>query len=441
MNLAQMLLDAEERLAAINPLLKLRPQQSEVLTGLARGQNVFAALPTGYGKSLCYWLPAAAWNWRVWVISPLVSLMEDQVAACTAVGVEALAIHSASAQASQAKLFSGKWQVLIISPERMGQWGESGVVAELEAAGLLPDLLVLDEMHCFEDWRRFRVGYQAVFAPIRRLLAGGAQLLGLSASFGTSESDAWMLEFCAEYLRVETPIARENLSLLVIPIAQEYWRWILLVAFLRQLSQPESALIYCSSQRECDEVSQWLQSAGFPAVAYHAGLPALTRRERSRAFRAGFLRIICATSAFGMGIDYAHVGRVLHFSLPYDLPSYWQEVGRAGRNGDEAYGVALWRRSEIVRFRRLDREQGARYASLWAAWARGVCRKIAVAEYLGVEQEECGKCDRCRSAKGGALPSWLQEWQFLFHALPWWLEPEAEPLEWLKNKVSAYGLE
>lgn len=439
MNLAQMLSDAEEKLTAILPGTELKIHQREVIVGLAQGRNVFASLPTGYGKSLCYWLPSAAWGWKLWVVSPLISLMEDQVAACTGLGIRAMAIHSGMEKEAMDRVMDGKWEILFLSPERLGIWWESGMVAKLEEVGLKPDLLVLDEMHCFEDWRRFREGYQAVFAPIRRMVGSGTALLGLSASFRESESNAWMNEFCDEHLRVEGALARENLSLLVIPIEEEHWRWLLLVSFLRELQPPESALIYCASQRECDEVGQWLASAGFAAVTYHAGLPSAVRRERSRAFRAGALRIICATSAFGMGVDYPWVSRVLHFSLPHDLESYWQEVGRAGRNGCEAYGLALWRRSELVRMRSMDSMQRERFASLWRAWVKGVCRKVAVADRLGLKQDECGKCDRCRRKKGNFLPEWLREWEFLFLGEVWWLESSSSPERWLEKKISHYG--
>ncbi|MGE3261040.1 MAG: RecQ family ATP-dependent DNA helicase [Bacteriovoracia bacterium] len=434
-----MLSDAEEKLSAILPHVELKPHQREVLIGLAQGQNVFASLPTGYGKSLCYSLPAAAWGWRLWVVSPLISLMEDQVAACKSLGLRATAIHSGMEKDSMETALYGKWEVLFLSPERLGIWWENGTVAKLEERGLKPDLLVLDEMHCFEDWRRFREGYQEVFAPIRRMVGGGTALLGLSASFRESESSAWMNEFCDQHLRVEGALARENLSLLVIPIEGEHWRWLLLTSFLRNLEAPKSALIYCASQKECDEVGQWLASAGFPAATYHAGLPNMVRRERSRAFRAGALRIVCATSAFGMGIDYPWVDRVLHFSLPHDLESYWQEVGRAGRNGHEAYGVAFWRRSELARMRSMDSVQRERFASLWRAWVKGACRKVAVAERLGMKQQPCGKCDRCRSKKGNFLPDWLREWEFLFRGEAWWLESSSRPEKWLEKKISHYG--
>lgn len=440
MTKSEFLAQAQFALDLALPGKELKPHQREVLAALAEGQNVFAALPTGYGKSLCYWLPSLAWRWRIWVLSPLVSLMEDQRIACAEAGVRAVAVH-ANSRRNENELLSYDWEIVFLSPERLERWWENGLGRELCDAGLGPDLLVLDEMHCFEDWRDFRNGYQQAFAAIRELVGGGAQLLGLSASFRESESRAWMGEFCDQHLRVAGPLARENLSLFVLPLEEGYWRWLFLAAFLRDLEAPESALVYCSSRAECDEITAWLQSAGFSATSYHAGLPASLRQERSQAFREGRLRVVCATSAFGMGIDYPHVRRVLHFSLPYDLESYWQEVGRAGRNGEEAWAVALWRRSEIARLRHFDALQFERYASLWRAWTAGGCRKRAVAERLGVVERECGKCDRCRAQNDRYedLPAWLRDWSTALEELPWWLEPEAQPDSWLAKKNFEYG--
>lgn len=426
---------AEQKFHEIFPASRLKPQQSEVIHALAQGKNVFASLPTGYGKSLCYWLPAAAWAWRVWVVCPLISLMEDQVAACERAGVKALALHAGSPASDRARLRAGDWQVLLISPERLAAWAAGGMISELELSGLRPHLIALDEMHCFEDWRKFRTGYSSAFAPLRNWVDSGSLLLGLSASFSRAESEAWMREFCESHQRIEAPLTRNNLSLCVLPLEEDHWRWLFLTAFLRDLHAPESALVYCSSRQEADEVGQWLCSAGYDAVSYHAGIPAVVRRERSRAFRAGRTRIVCATSAFGMGIDYPHVGRVLHFSLPYDLESYWQEVGRAGRSGAEAAALALWKKSDIQRLRGMEAEAKEKFGLLWNAWLGGSCRMRAVAQRLGMDEPECGKCDRCREKLGIRFTGPLDGLEAFLRELPWWVQPEAEPRAWLERKL------
>lgn len=427
---------AQARLAANSAGFSLRPFQEEVIGHLADGRSVFAGLPTGYGKSACYWVPAKAWGWRVWVVSPLVSLIEDQALACEKLGVRPLALRSAGNRAERAgqtaRLEAGDWQVCFVSPERLELWARSGYLRRLRGLGLGPDLAVLDEMHCLEEWRTFRPAYGGLFERVKSWLSGHTLLLGLSASMPLRDSRAWMEELCGEYVHVSAGIARENLILCVLPLEEEESRWLLLVSALRGLRAPESALVYCGTRRESDETARWLRSCGIPAVAYHAGLPATERSARTEAFRKGGLRVVCATTAFGMGVDYPHVTRVVHFSMPHDLESYWQEVGRAGRDGAAAYAIAFWRRSEIARLRVIA-EQGARerFASLWRAWASGVCRKRAVAARLGFAEEDCGTCDRCRPGPSSLLGPPLDP--------AWWAEADALTEEWLEEKIISYS--
>lgn len=415
--------------------LTLRPLQLETLERLAQGEHVFAGLPTGYGKSACYWIPAQAWRWRVWVISPLVSLIEDQALACEKLGINALAMKggakSEARRIARARLEGGEWQICFLSPERLQGWARSGYLQKLRGWGLDPDLIVLDEMHCLEEWRYFRSGYRELFERVRDWVSRGSLLLGLSASLPERESRAWMQELCGGHARVAAGLGRANLRLKVIPLEEEQERWLLLAEALKNVKAPQAALVYCGTRRETDEVTRWLRSAGIDACAYHAGLPPAERSARSRAFKEGHLRVICATSAFGMGIDYPEVCLVVHFSMPHDLESYWQEVGRAGRNGQDATALAFWRRSEIFRLKNMKpgSEAHERFVALWRAWIQGDCRKQAVAERMGFAwdaQEECGNCDRCLAKKGAEA---AQE--------PWWLKREALPEEWLEEKIKS----
>lgn len=410
--------------------VRLKPKQLEVLRLLAGRNSVFASLPTGYGKSLCYWLPAAAWNWRVWVVSPLVSLIEDQAQACAAVGISVSRLHSGSGNVDD----PGAWdrQVLLMTPERLLAWREKGVLSWLEHRRRLPDLIVLDEMHCLDDWNEFRPGMGSVFEPVRRLIAGGAKLLGLSASFSRAARDVWIRECTEECTVVEAGLGRENLHLQVLPVADGRIRWLLLLTALRDLASPASALVYCASREECDQVTSWLRSAGIEASSYHAGHPASIRRARSEDFRIGRLRVVCATSAFGMGIDYPRVDRVIHFSLPYDVESYWQEAGRAGRDGLAAYSLVFWRRSEITRLRLLSPTARGRYMALWRLLLGDTCRKIQIAASLGLWEAACGRCDQCLRGNE-SLPDWLADCRSALRGLPWWLHANASIDAWLEE--------
>lgn len=424
----------------------LKSLQKEALSQLFAGHSVFASLPTGYGKSLLYWLPALAWDWRVIVVSPLISLMEDQKITLDRLGISSVMIHSGMSEeeriAAEKCLFSAQVKICFLSPERISAWWENGKWARLASRGFFPDLIVLDEMHCLEDWREFRSSYQDFYEPVKRFLHQGSRLLGLSASFSRENCDLWMHEFLEKYVYVGTGLERNNLSLFVLPILEDSERWLYLLSALRELKHPEAAIIYCSSREECMEVAAWLRSAGILATAYHAGLSHFHREAISRSFRQGACSIICATSAFGMGIDYPHVSRVIHFSLPYDLESYWQEVGRAGRSGQEAYAICFWRRSEIVRLRSMNEKMQEKYSVFWRALVqtqlRGECRKIAVAKNFNFLQEPCEKCDRCRAKRPDFSPLWMNGWDALWKKCVWWLEKESEPINWLEEKILAY---
>jgi RecQ family ATP-dependent DNA helicase len=399
----------------------LRDKQIETLCALSERRSCFAALPTGYGKSLCYQLPAAAWGWRILVISPLVALIQDQAHSAEALGLAVVAWHGGLTAEEKTRLAektrARDWQLCFLSPERFLSW-QLGP----RARALSPALVVLDEMHCLTEWGEFREGYRDLAVPLRDYLAATrAPLLGLSASMPAAESKSWMARLVPDHARVTSPLGRENVVLRVAALERGEERWLRLVEELRGLQGPESALVYCFSRDEADQVARWLRSVGQEAVAFHAGLPAFERAERTRAFRAGRLRVICATSAFGMGIDYAHVTRVVHFSMPRDLESYWQEVGRAGRGGQPARATAFWRRSEITRARILEPLARERFFSLWTAWAGARCRKVVVAERLGLEQQTCGECDRC--AVSNSFDS----------RNAWWFSPEAELKDWIER--------
>ena len=421
------------------PDAELKPKQLEVLEYLASGENVFASLPTGYGKSLCYWLPAAAWKKKVWVISPLIALIEDQAMKCAEFGLRGIGLHSGLQKNEKAKreadLLEGHWDILFLSPERFLYWIQSGFCQTLLANGQGADLITVDEMHLMDDWREFRTSYAEIVAPLKAMLSEGVQFLGLSATFALSRRQYWLDLLAPKCMQVDTPLGRENLSLQILPLEDGRLRWLYLQMALQDIPYGKSVIIYCSTKKECDELSRWLGSSGLLSATYHSETPSLFREHRLNGFREGKLRIICATSAFGMGVDYGGVERVIHFSLPYDLISYWQEAGRAGRDGDSAFAIAFFRRSEISRLRNLSGMARDGYIKLWQAWVKNDCRKKQIGIELGFpESESCGCCSHCWK-KNKAAPKWLQR-LLQCQDPPWWLEKSAAPELWLKEKIS-----
>ena len=421
----------------LGPEAELKPLQADVLDYLWQRKSVFASLPTGYGKSLCYFLPALTWQWKVVVACPMIALMEDQGMSASEWGLRSIILHSQLSEekftTALNKLLHGAWDICFVSPERLTLWEQNGDLSKVFS--VLPDLLVFDEFHGLEDWQGYRKNMQDVFGAIRNFIGKGTLLLAMSASMSCTNGRKWMQEFCEDFEYINGGLGRKNLRLWVVPLTEEREKWLLLPALLRGLPDKKSIIIYCATREETDELHRWLSSVGFLLSAYHAGMPALSRKQVSEDFRAGRISILCATSAFGLGIDYRGVDRVIHFSMPYSIESYWQEVGRAGRGGQEAYGVCLWLRSDISRVRILAQSERMRFFDLWSAWIEGGCRRSVVACKLEHKEEKvCGKCDVCLQREIRDEPFWLQTLK-LFAPKPWWLEDEAQPEQWLSEKT------
>ena len=432
--------EIEQKISALanDPSFHLKPKQAEVLELLHQGKNVFASLPTGYGKSLCFWAPALCWGWKVWVISPLISLIEDQSLALEQMGLPVVAWQEGSSPEKryqqEEKMRSPQAQVVLLSPERLLQWERNGFLASLERDGLGPNLLALDEVHCFEEWRNFRSAYGEALSLLRKIHIRGAQVLALSASLSEKNACLWMKDFCEEFNGVYSALERGNIYLAVHAVQSEGERWLILAECLRSFRWGENILIYCSSRAEVDEAVRWLRSAGFPIFSYHAGLPKKERKALNVAFRSGKIPILCATSAFGMGIDFPRVRKVIHLSLPYSIESYWQEVGRAGRDGKPAEALLLWRRSEILRARWLKNESRIRFKKLWKTFARKICRKKAVALCFGLQEKKCDNCDSCGTKGKNPLHNLRQNL-----SSPWWIQDEEQLCRWIDKKFSEEG--
>lgn len=407
----------------------LRPHQQEVLSLIKERKNVFALLPTGSGKSLCYEIPAAQWNWRVLVVSPLVALMEDQYSAMRDRGVAVARVHSAlEAKEKRRELQlveSGAAKLVFLSPERLLLWQQNGLLQKLSFS-----LVALDELQCAVDWVEFRPAYGAVGKVVKKL-GENATVLGLSASLAPMEAKRLFLRWGISVENVLRPLGREELSQFVIPCETEGERYLLLSALLRGLHSPRTALIYCASRERTEILRDFLRATGIDAVAFHAGLPESERMQRIADFRAGRLRVICASTAFGMGVDYPHVDRVILYGLPYDWNSYWQAIGRAGRDGKQSLGALLWCRSDALLLRTMSPWQWQRARALWAAFLDESCRKVSLAAHFGLKQAACGACDVCWRETEFPLPNYFPDAGLWLRRKLWWLESRADTLAWL----------
>ncbi len=324
-------------------LQALRPGQGEVISRVLAGQNTLAIMPTGAGKSLCYQLPAVLSSALTVVISPLIALMKDQCDALRARGVAARQLHSAldanTRLETEALLTRGAVRVLFTTPERLADPRTMGLLQEQRVG-----LLVVDEAHCIAQWGHdFRPAFSAL-RDARRAL-GRPPVLALTAT-----ASAPVQREIAEALGIPRDgvlshgVYRPNLRLAVALPQTEGQRRELI---LRRLQACEgSAIVYCATVREATALHRQLREADLPAGLYHGKLPARERSAAQETFMAGQSRVMVATNAFGMGIDKPDIRLVLHAQMPASIEAYVQEFGRAGRDGEAADCVLLFREGD-----------------------------------------------------------------------------------------------
>ncbi|HXB34843.1 MAG TPA: ATP-dependent DNA helicase RecQ [Puia sp.] len=312
-----------------------RPQQEEIIQSVLSGKDTLALLPTGSGKSLCFQIPALARPGLCLVISPLIALMKDQVDSLRRKNITALFLHTGmnrreltvtlqTAAASNCKF-------LYVSPERLETELFSEWLPSLDVR-----LIAVDEAHCVSQWGYdFRPSYLRI-AALRTALPG-VPLLALTASAtpGVMTDIADRLEL-KEPAVFRQPFTRPNLSY---SLFREVGKTQKIIQILEKV--PGSGIIYCKTRRATREISEWLTRQGIPAAGYHAGLSREERDERQEGWLKDRIRVIVSTNAFGMGIDKPAVRAVIHADVPESIESYYQESGRAGRDGERAYAVLL----------------------------------------------------------------------------------------------------
>jgi ATP-dependent DNA helicase RecQ len=383
---------------------EFRGLQGQVIAEVLAGRSAMAVLPTGGGKSLCYQIPSLIRPGLGLVISPLIALMTDQVAALQQAGVAAARLDSNIEPAEKAETWrridAGELDLLYVSPEGLMQpW----MLDRLSRTPLA--LIAIDEAHCVSQWGHdFRPEYR-MMGRLADLFPGVPRLaVTATADSRTREDIRAELrledspEFVASFARPELALSAERKR------GAGHKRVLELVA-----ARPgRSGVVYAGSRDGVDKLAQALQDAGVPALAYHAGLDKKVRADRLEKFLQADEAVMVATIAFGMGVDKPDVRFVIHADPPASIEAYWQEIGRAGRDGDAAEGITLYGAADMAwAFRRLDgREvdatvkqvQGRKVRQLYAMLDGVGCRPAAVRRYFGeTEVEPCGQCDLCVS--------------------------------------------
>jgi len=377
-----------------------RPGQDEVIAAVLDGRDVLAVMPTGAGKSMCYQLPALVREGLTVVVSPLIALMRDQVAQLRTNGVAAGALNSANDQEENDRvrdaLRAGALRLLYISPERLVNNGTAEWLARSGAR-----LLAIDEAHCVSQWGHdFRPEY-ALLGDVRKRL-GNIQTIALiaTADIATRGDIAGQL-FTQEPTTFVHGFDRPNLYLAMEPRTDRSRQ---ILRFLEK-HRGESGIVYCASRKATETLAQTLSDKGVTALAYHAGIESQERSRRQDRFLREDGIVMVATVAFGMGIDKPDVRFVVHAALPKSIEAYYQEIGRAGRDGAPADTLTLYG-LEDIRLRRTQIEESnasddqkrierQRLDALVSLCEAPQCRRQTLLSYFGESAEPCGHCDLC----------------------------------------------
>jgi ATP-dependent DNA helicase RecQ len=377
-----------------------REGQEEIVRAVLDGSDVLAVMPTGAGKSLCYQLPTLVRGGLTVVVSPLIALMRDQVAAMRHFGIEAGSLNSANDAEENRRVADavreGRMRLLYASPERLAN---TATTEWLARSGV--NLLAIDEAHCVSQWGHdFRPEY-ALLGEVRRRL-GGVQAIALTATADTStRGDILAKLFEGEPRTFIHGFDRPNLRLAM--QAKENTRR-QLFGFLDK-HRHESGIVYCSSRDSTERLARSLGEAGYHALPYHAGMTTGERARNQDLFLQEDGIVMVATVAFGMGIDKPDVRFVAHAALPKSIEAYYQEIGRAGRDGAPATTLTLYGLDDM-RLRRLQIEESdasdeqkrverQRLNALVALCEAPRCRRQTLLAYFGETAEPCGNCDLC----------------------------------------------
>jgi ATP-dependent DNA helicase RecQ len=379
-----------------------RGQQAEIITEISEGRDALVLMPTGGGKSLCYQIPSLIRPGVGIIVSPLIALMQDQVDAVQQLGVHAAFLNSSQSISDQnmieQQLIEGQLDMLYIAPERLIQDRMLQLLSRCRLA-----LFAIDEAHCVSQWGHdFRVDYLSLNILTERFPAVPRIALTATADNKTRQEiiQRLSLQDAKAFISgFDRPNIRYGIAIKVSPKKQ-------LLAFL-QNRRSEAGIVYCLSRKKVEDIAHWLCEAGYQALPYHAGLsPVMRQTHQSRFLREEGV-IIVATIAFGMGIDKPDVRFVAHLDLPKSIEAYYQETGRAGRDGQAAEAWMVYGLQDVVRLQQMQAGSEASYQfkrserhkldAMLGLCEVTSCRRQVLLSYFGDQpKENCGNCDNCQ---------------------------------------------
>ena len=376
-----------------------RPMQEDVIRHVMGGGDCLVLMPTGGGKSICYQVPAIGMEGTAVVVSPLISLMKDQVEALRANGIEAEALNSGNDFSHDTiirrKLVNGQVKLLYVSPERL--------LSELDFLMMqLPkiSLFAIDEAHCISQWGHdFRPEYTQLSQLRDRF--PNVPMMALTATADKITRADIIRQLKLQHKEFVTSFDRPNLSLSVKRGFSTAEKQRFILNFIK--ARPtEPGIIYCLSRKNTEAMAALLKRQGISVAPYHAGLSQHDRDWAQEQFKQDNVQVICATIAFGMGIDKSNVRWIIHYNLPKRIENFYQEIGRAGRDGAPADTVLFYSLADVVQLSQFARDSGQRdinfdkLRQMQQYAESGVCRRRILLNYFGeLSDKDCGNCDVC----------------------------------------------